>query len=85
MTSQSSAVFQHSPTPWTVGELRQSLEGLHPDATLAVYIATAPGREVWEEQVVVGLWKPEALNFSSHMAVVLTDMPAGLYLRTAEQ
>ncbi|MEV8037807.1 DUF6225 family protein [Streptomyces sp. NPDC086182] len=85
MTPQSSAVFLHSPTPWTVGDLRQSLDGLPPDATLAIYVATSPGREAWEEQVVVGLWKPEALNCSSRIAIILADMPAGLYLRAAEQ
>ncbi|MGV9248911.1 DUF6225 family protein [Streptomyces sp. NPDC003710] len=82
MTPNSNAVFRHSPTPWTVGDLRQALEGLPPEMHLAAYVATFPGRETWDEQVVVGLWKPAASP--EEIAVILTDMPAGLYLKDEE-
>jgi len=85
MAPVSRSVFEHSPTPWTVGLLRRALESIPPDTVLAVHVAETPGRDVWEEQVVVGLWIPETADGPHRVAVILTDLPTGLYLKDLEQ
>ncbi|MFF8939127.1 DUF6225 family protein [Streptomyces paradoxus] len=79
----SRSVFEHAPTPWTVGLLMRSLEGIPPETVLAVHVAASPGREVWEEQVVVGLWNPDMAD--EPIVAILADMPPGLYLKEVEQ
>lgn len=45
--------FQHSVTPWTVGDLKIALSHVPDDTPLIAWVAQAPGGDSVSEQVVV--------------------------------
>lgn len=45
--------FEHTVTPWTVGQLRAALDGLPDDMLVIVDVAEEPGGDLVHEQVVI--------------------------------
>ena len=46
--------FEHTVTPWTVGDLRRALDGVPDDTPIKVNVADEPGGDMVDEQVLVG-------------------------------
>lgn len=55
MSTESEELFDHHVTAWTVGQLREALEGVPDDLPICVIPAEEPGGDVSaEEQVIFG-------------------------------
>ncbi|KRE61797.1 hypothetical protein ASG92_20680 [Arthrobacter sp. Soil736] len=78
--------FEHAVRAWTVGELREALEGLPDDLPIIVDVAEEPGGDTVQEQVVIEAGFGHGVDgrgepFVGRELRIACEFPSGTYLR----
>ncbi|MEU2660211.1 DUF6225 family protein [Streptomyces sp. NPDC007325] len=84
---ESGAETEHRPVVWTVGRLREALEGVPDDAPVHVAVAPFPGAEGYDDRVLVAyapvtMIRPATERTPARDEVehtLFADWPAGRY------
>lgn len=79
--------YDHSVTPWTVGQLRTALEGLPEDLPVLVDVAEEPGGDGVVEQVIVDVGFGHGVDLEGQEYVgrdlrIGCEFPSGTYYRS---
>jgi hypothetical protein len=76
--------FNHQARAWTVGELRQALEGIPEDLPVRVMIASEPDGKFIAEQVVIsaGPWHGRGPGLPPDYFEIGSDFPFSQYRRS---